>query len=79
MFQARVPEKLIKQNTGHQSLHSCEHTSVSQLVDASNVLLNDLVPPAVIQNYYQSSIVTSTSAISENPTSIMFKGCTFAG
>ena len=69
MFQARIPEKLIQQCTGHRSLeglccYGCK--SVSQL----NVLSNDLVPPP--------STVTSTSAISENPTSIVFKGCTFA-
>ena len=51
---------------------------MSQHVDIFNVLSNDLVPPPVIQNY-QSSVVTSTSVISENPTSIVFKGCTFTG
>ena len=36
VFQAKVPEKLIQQHTGHQSLevlHHYEHTSLPQLVD----------------------------------------------
>jgi len=44
MFQAGVPEKLIKQRTGHrslESLHQYEHTSESQLLDVSNVVSSD--------------------------------------
>ena len=44
MFQAGVPEKLIKQRTGHrslQSLHQHEHTCESQLLDVSNVVSCD--------------------------------------
>ena len=46
---------------------------MSQLVDVSNVMSNDPVP---IQNY-QSSAINSTSVTTENPASIIFKGCSF--
>lgn len=79
MYQAKVPEKLIQQRTGHRSLEGLrryERNSVAQLVDISNVLSNDPLPAPVVQ---QSSQVTSTSSITENPTSIVFRGCTFTG
>ena len=41
MLQAKVPEKLIQQCTGHRSLEGLRHyecMSVSQLVDVSNAL-----------------------------------------
>ncbi|XP_065882477.1 zinc finger MYM-type protein 2-like [Dysidea avara] len=41
LFQAKVPEKLIQQRTGHRSLESLrqyERTSESQLVEVSNVM-----------------------------------------
>ena len=72
--------KLIQQRTGHRSLEALrryEHTSVSQLVDISNVMSNDPVPAPVIQNYQSS--VSSTSVTTENPASIIFKGCSFTG
>jgi len=41
LFQAKVPEKLIQERTGHRSLQSLrqyERTSSTQLVDVSNIL-----------------------------------------
>ena len=67
----------IQQRTGHRSLDGLrryEHNSVAQLVDISNVLSNDPTPAPVVQ---QSSQICSTSAVTESPTSIVFRGCTF--
>ena len=81
MFQAKVPEKLIQQQTEHQSLEAFrryEHTSLPQLIDVSNVIGNDTVVPVPVLQTYQSTTTTSTTTTSESP-SIVFKGCTFMG
>ena len=86
MFQAKVPEKLIQQRTGHKSLEALrcyEHTSLPQLVDVSNVMANDSIimillstASSVIQTYQSTTTCANTAG--DTP-SIMFKGCTFIG
>ena len=79
MYQAKVLEELIQQRTGHRSLDGLrryEHNSLAQLVDISNVLSNDPTPASVA---HQSSQICSTSAVTESPTCIVFRGCTFTG
>ena len=75
MFQAKVPEKLIQQCTGHKSLEALrhyEHTSLTQLVDDFNVMDNDTVVPVPVMLTYQSTTTTTcTINNSENP-SIVF-------
>ena len=83
MFQAKVPEKIIQQRTGHKSLevlHCYKCTSLPQLVDVFNVMNNDTVVPVPLIQTYQSTTTTTTctTTTSENP-SIVFKGCTFTG
>ena len=78
MFQAKVPEKLIQQRTGHKSLEALrryERTSLPQLLDVSTVMDDHTVAPVSVMQTASTSCTTTTS---ENPT-IVFKGCTFTG
>ena len=94
LFQAKVPEKLIQQRTGHRSLESLrqyERTSESQLVEVSNVMAGsskDWNPGTssdhVAVSKRQPGIVSPTIQSSygndamRNPTFIL-NNCTFSG
>ena len=89
MFQAGIPEKLIQERTGHRSidtLRKYERTSESQLLDVSNVVVNNgpnsnATVPFVQHNSMPSSTCVSTSLMpsstSKVDSSISLSGCTF--
>ena len=79
LFEANVPEKLIKERTGHKSLDALrlhEHTSVDQQKSVSNLMCSSSK-----ENQFQFSSPsgnTSTSAFSSSQTMFKdFNNCTF--